>query len=202
MGEIKLLYTTLDNVKIRLANKVLFQKQGQDPVDGEIPTLFLLQLISDAETDIEQELRGRYAIPFQSKKTGTFKGLPDHTARAIRKVIDMKAVLSILDTDFARGSHIRGEDYAEEQRTKYQDEINRLLGHDQEAAGRDVKRWRFTPPLEDLKLAHSNSEADDGLRGMIINTDDSTNDAVSYAEEQINNPAFNYASGAGRKLLP
>jgi hypothetical protein len=46
--------------------------------------------------------------------------------------------------------------------------------------------------LQDLKLAFTNRKADDGYKGMIINTDGNRHGAEHYAEEQINNPAATY----------
>jgi len=186
------LYTTTDSVKIRLTNKVQFQSNPKTVADGEIPDQLLGQLIRDAETEVEMELRARYAIPFRSIKFGNFAKLPDHTKRAVRVACDLKAVLIILSTDFGRGTHISGDGYSKEDKKRYDDQINLLLGRDRIGANDKIDRFKHSPPLEDLMLAASNSKADDGYRGRIINTDASENDAVSYAEEQINNPAATY----------
>lgn len=181
------IYTTSQSVKVRLANKVQFQEDKSGPIQGELPDELLAQLIVDAETAVEQDLRNRYAIPFRSNSHGTWEALPDHSRRAIRTVVDWKAVIMILSTDFGRGSHIDGDNYKKDTAELYEAEITKLLGQDQEGKSRD--RFRFSPPLEDLKLARSNSKADDGYRGRLINTDASTSGAESYAAEQINNPA-------------
>ena len=183
------IYTTINSVKIRLTNKVQFQKQGEECARGAMPFELLCQIISDAETEVEQDLRGRYEVPFKSIRTGQYKDLPDHTQRAIRSVVDYWAVTMILDTDFGSGTHISGSSYSESTRGHYNSLIAKLLGRDQEANGGPHDRFRFTPPLEDLKLAASNCKADDGFRGRIINTDASEN-AETHAIESINNPSI------------
>jgi hypothetical protein len=180
-------YTTVDSVKVRLAGKVQFQKDAKAVEDGELPSALLCQLIADAETAVEQELRGRYAVPFRSKTRGTYQTLPDHSKRALRMAVDMKAVMLILATDFGRGSHVKGEDYFKELKSEFDSHIELLLGRDKE--GKEKERYRYAPPLDDVLLAGSNSMADDGYKGMIINTDQETRDAVTYAEEQVNDPS-------------
>lgn len=186
------IYTTTDNVKIRLVNKVQFQADPNSLLDGELPDSLLGQLIVDAETAVEQDLRSRYAIPFQSKRTGNFTGLPDHSQRAIRRAVDLRCVVEILTTDFGRGTHVNAEAYSKNAKTEYEAYVDKLLGRDSEAKNDKHDRFRFSPPLTDMALAITNIEADDGYKGMIINTDASRHDAVSYAEDQINNPAASY----------
>lgn len=183
------IYTTVQSVKVRLAGKVQFQSQCP-PLDGELPDDLLGQLIVDSETLVEQKLRGRYAIPFQSATTGTYAGLPDHTKRALRVVCDMRSVMMVLTTDFGRGTHIAGDEYAKDTEDAYDAAIIDLLGQD--AEGKERKRFRFTPPLQDLLLAPTNREADDGFKGMLINTDSSRGGAEQYAEDHINNPSRSY----------
>lgn len=181
----KPLYTSVESVKARLTNKVQFQS-GRTPVDGELPDELLCQIISDAETDVEMALRGRYAIPFRSAKKGDFANLPDHTKRAIRKVVDYKSAILVLETDFGRGSAVDGDNYSKNLKSQYKEAISLLMGVDLQA--KNLDRVKVAPPLEDLMLARSNGKADDGFRGAIINTDDSL-DSASYAEDQINDPS-------------
>jgi hypothetical protein len=72
------LYTTYDNVKVLLANKVQFQSSSSELLDGELPNALLGALISRAETRVEQDLSSRYAIPFTSIKYKQYSLLPDH----------------------------------------------------------------------------------------------------------------------------
>lgn len=186
------LYTTVESVKARLANKVQFQADPKVVEDGELPDALLLQLIADAEAWVEQDLRSRYAVPFRSKIRGTYVGLPDHSKRAIRTAVDFRATVMVLETDFGRGSHIAGDNYAETMQKRYDEYVAKLLGRDQEGANEKVDRFRRSPPLDDVALAPWNV-ADDGYKGMIINTNQDRRDAVSYATEQVNNPAQAYA---------
>lgn len=182
----KPLYTTFDSVKVRLTQKIQFQKDCENLQEGELPDAFLAQLIGDAETAVEQELRGRYSIPFQSIGTSRWEDLPDHTKRAIRRVVDFRSVMEVLRSDFGRGTHVDGEKYYDPVQIEYNREIKILLGQDSE--GKERNRFRFTPPLDGLKLAKTNI-ADDGYKGMIINTDMDENDAVTYAKDHINDPS-------------
>lgn len=191
------LYTTFKSVQVRLVNKVKFQEDPLKLEQGELPNELLAQIIADAEMSVEQELRSRYAIPFQSASKGTFAALPDHSKRAIRVLVDYKSVLLILKTDFGRGTHISGDSYAKDIEDEYDKLIANELGHDREGKNGKVDRFRRSPPLDDLLLAFSNREADDGFHGMIINTDRSHHDSVSYAGGQINDPSKTYISKLG-----
>lgn len=186
------LYTTYDNVKVLLANKVQFQSSPSVLLDGELPNALLGALISRAETRTEQDLSSRYSIPFVSASTGIYSSLPDHTKRGIQTAVDLRAVIEVLMTDFGRGTHVQGDNYYKTSLKEYNGYIDILLGRNPEAANEKRDRFRFTPPLMDLKLAFTNRKADDGYKGMIINTDGSSHDSVSYAEDQINNPGASY----------
>lgn len=180
------MYTTVDSVKARLTNKVQFQS-GKKPIDGELPDELLCQIISDAETDVEMALRGRYAIPFRSIAKGNFSGLPDHTKRAIRKAVDYKAAVLVLETDFGRGTAVDGDNYSKNLKNQYKEAVSLLMGVDLQA--KNLERVKVAPPLEDLMLAKSNAKADDGFRGTIINTDASPDGAEQYAADQVNDPS-------------
>lgn len=193
---LKPLYTTFDSVKTRLQQKIQFQQKDLPAQEGEMSDQLLAQIISDAETEVEADLRGRYAIPFRSKTRGDYASLPDHSKRSIRMAVDLKSVYLILMWDYGRGTHIDGEEYSGPTETNYKSFIKKLLGMDQEGAGAH-DRFRFSPPLEDLLLAHSNREADDGYKGRIINTDGSCGGAENYAKEQINNPSRTYLNRRG-----
>lgn len=191
------IYTTYDSVKVRLANKVQFQ-EGESPVDGELPNQLLGQLIVDAETAVEQELRVRYAVPFQTVTGAPFAKLPDHSKRALRMLVDLKAVKLILMTDFGRGTHVSGSAYTKDDKEEYDLQLDRVLGQDRESSENKEKRFRHSPPLEGVRLARSNRKADDGYHGMILNSD-SCRDSASFAAEQINDPSQNYANLIARR---
>ena len=188
----KILYTTVESVKARLTNKVQFQS-GKTPLDGELPNDLLCQLISDGETDVENELRSRYALPFRSKSVGTFAGLPDHSQRTIRKLVDLRCVMIILATDFGMGTAVEGDKYYKSMKEQYEDGIVKAMGRDSIGKNDKIDRHKVSPPLDDMMLALSNSKADDGFRGAIINTDSSPNTAETYATEQLNNPSRSWS---------
>jgi hypothetical protein len=190
------LYTTVNSVKVRLAGKVQFQSAPDVVEPGELPDELLLQLIADAETEVEQGLCGRFFIPFQSIRTGRYADLPDHSQRALRMAVDLKAVMLILMTDFGRAGHVDAKEYFESQEDLYDKHLALLLGHGAEQADekQQVTRWRRTPPLSDLRLAVGNTEADDGYRGTVINTDQSEMGVEDYAKQQINNPSAAFAA--------
>ena len=187
----KLLYTTFQSVKLRLTNKVQFQADDNKVEDGELPNDLLSQIIQDAETAVEMDLRSRYAVPFRSKSKNTWDALPDHTKRAIRQAVDYKAVAIVLDTDFGRGTKVDGEPYSNKFTKMYNDQIQLLLGRDSIGRNDKIDRHKVAPPLEDLLLAASNSKADDGFRGMVLNSDPRER-AVTYAEEQLNDPSTSW----------
>lgn len=187
------IYTTPESVKLRLTNKVQFQADPNVVEDGELPNTLFCQLIADAETEVEQDLRSRYTIPFQSLRTGKFADLPDHSKRALRTACDLRAVMMVLEIDFGRGTHVDAKSYFDNVKEHYESYIGKLLGRDQEGANDKIDRFRRAPPLDDVKLALSNSQADDGYRGRIINTDASTHDSATYAGRQINDPANTYS---------
>jgi hypothetical protein len=185
----KPLYTTVASVKVRLENKVQFQSEAEAAAEGELSNALLCQIIADAETDVEAKLRARYAIPFRSKTKGTFDALPDHTKRAIRKLVDYRAVQLVLSTDFGRGTHVDSDPYYKNLKDQLEEGVDEALGR--ESMGKAANRHKYSPPLEDLMLAASNAKADDGFRGMVINTDrGGPNNAVDYAEGVLNNPAL------------
>lgn len=183
------IYTTVASVKVRLAGKVQFQRDPSAPRDGELPDDLLEQLIADAEAEVEQDLRSRYAVPFQSIRTGRYSDLPDHTQRALRTAVDQKAVMNVLMTDFGRGTHVSAEGYMESLKEHYEAYVTKLMGRDAEAKSDKVDRYRFSPPLDDLKLFKGNALGDDGYRGTIINTDGSSRGAETYAPGQVNDPS-------------
>ena len=181
----KLQYTELENVKARLVNKVQFQRDPLIVSEGELSDEFLLRLVCDAETEVEQDLRSRYYIPFQTKDDKPFRVLPEHSQRAIRMAIELKAVVIILQTDFGRGTHVDADPYIRSCNDHYEAYIAKLLGRNKEGENSKIDRYRHASPLDQVKLANNNREADDGYRGMIINTNGSTNDSVSVGIEQV-----------------
>lgn len=195
----RLQYTAVENVKNRLVNKVQFQRVQGAVQEGEMPDDFLSQLIVDAETEVEQDLRSRYFIPFQTKDDKPFRSLPEHSQRAIRMAVELKAVVIILQTDFGRGTHVDADPYIKSCSDHYEAYIEKLLGRNKEGDNSKIDRFRFAPPIEGMKLANTNREADDGYRGMIINTDASEHGAESYATDQLSGRIPRFLRPYGRR---
>lgn len=191
-------YVEVDAVRTRLANKVIIQPKPHKASDlegiedGQLPYVLFLQLIADAETQIEQELRSRYAVPFRSISKGSFLALPYHTKRALCQVIEDQAVLLVLETDFGTGTHINAEGYKASLQSRLDKRLELLLGRDREGASAKIDRYKNAAPLEDLALAPWNSEADDGYAGTVIVTGADYQGSTQYAEGQINNPARSF----------
>lgn len=185
------IYTTLNSVQIRLAGKVSFQQPGVEIVNPrQMPDALCRQLICDAETAVEQDLRGRYAVPFRSKKVGTFVGLPDHSKRAVRTIVDAMACVLILKDSFGAGTHITGEGYLKNYEDTYNDLLKRLLGQDVVTETAGERLYRRTGPLDDLLLASTNV-ADDGLFGQPGDSSPRRRGerGSNYAANQINDPS-------------
>lgn len=192
------IYTSIDSVKVRLAGKVAFKDRDSNNPRA-IPDELLGQLIVDAETAVEQDLRGRYFIPFQHTTQKTWDALPDHSKRAIRTIVDTMAVIMILRYSFGSGTHITGDGYQKLMQDQYDGLLRRLLGQDLEGNEFGQRRFRRTPPLEDVKLSDSNV-ADDGMRGMVA--DARPRDPYStenFAARQINDPALGIYWFNGRR---
>jgi hypothetical protein len=174
---------------VRLAGKVAF-KERESSNPRAIPDELLGQLIVDAETAVEQDLRGRYFVPFQSKSQKTWDALPDHSKRAIRTIVDTMAVIMILRYSFGSGTHISGDGYQKLMQDQYDGLLRRLLGQDLEGNEFGMRRFRRTPPLDDVKLSDSNV-ADDGMRGMVADAKPRQDyGGPRYAAQQINDPSL------------
>lgn len=184
------LYTTVQSVKVRLGAKVQFQS-GETPLQEEISDEMLWQLISDAEHDLEMALMSRYYLPFQGAGGAPFATLPAVTVHQIRKAVDMRAVILVLAWDFGRGGHTDGSEFASDLEKKYEEALELLLGREKVAQTDQKDRPRMAPPLPGLRLALTNL-ADKGTFGKVVNTDASTRDAASYANEQQNDPSLSY----------
>ncbi len=196
------IYTTAESVKVRLNGKVAFQT-GNEASHREMSNELLGQMIVDAETAVEQDLRGRYAIPFRSKTTNTWEQLPDHSKRAIRTIVDQKAVILILMDSFGSGSHINADGYLKNATENYELLLRRLLGQDMEGAEFGEKRFRRTPPLDDVKLAATNvndsgaifAPVDAGARPDRLT-------AAEYAASQTNDPSLSNSFFSGGRRGP
>ena len=200
----KPIYTSFDSVKVRLQGKVSFQQSGTSVRnERQMSEELLGQMIVDAETAVEQDLRGRYAVPFRSKISGTWEQLPDHTKRAIRTIVDLKAGILIMGESFGSGTHISADGYIKISTENYNLLLRRLLGQDMEGQEFGEKRFRRTPPLDDLMLAPTNT-ADTGFIGVPIDAgarSPFSNEirGSEYAATHINDPSLSPIFVGGRR---
>lgn len=178
------LYINSEDVKIRLSGKVRVM-DNPDPDSGAMSLLLLNKLIVEAEGAVELDLSERYNVPFTTRDDRGFEELPESpTKNYIKTLCELKAVLRVLETDFGSGA-IDADDYMKRLSSRYSSMVNSLL----DRRGKDEDHNQFRkPPLKDLKLSYHNKEADDGFRGMVMNTSEGS----PYASEQINDPGANW----------
>lgn len=174
------LYINNEDVKSRVRGKIRF-KVNPDYDDGAMSESLLTTLIAEAESDVEFDMSQRYAVPFQTHDCLDFSNLPERpTKQYIRTLCILKSVLRILETDFGSGA-IDSDDYV----TKTQNRYNSMLSRNMSRRNKDEDQNQFLhPPLKELKLSYHNDQADDGYRGMVMNTSDKR----PYAPDQINSP--------------
>lgn len=174
------LYITNDDVKARVRGKIRF-KINPDEDDGAMAESLLTHLIAEAESDVEFDMSQRYAVPFQTHECQPFSELPERpTKQYIRTLCTLKSVLRVLETDFGSGA-IDADDYVKRIQKRYDD----MLGRNMSRRGGDEDQNQYLhPPLSGLKISYHNELADDGYRGMVMNTSDKR----AYAPDQINSP--------------
>ncbi len=171
------LYINNRNVEDLLLGKVRFV---DDTEDGNIMTRRALNLlVNQAEGQVEMDLSMRYATPFQTAAGLPFSSLTERpTKQFLRALCEIMSVIRVLETDFGRGA-IDSDDYVEKLQKRYDGMVEKLMKERVDGQNQFVY-----PPLPDLRKAYFNTEADDGFRGMILNT----SDEVSYSQNQINDP--------------
>lgn len=173
------LYVNDFEVKDRLRGKVRFTDDPND--ENLMSTRLLRRLIIEAEGQVEHDLSPRYGAPFQTHDGQAFQFLPERpTKELIRTLVELKSVLRVLETDFGTGGVIEGESYMKRTEDRYKSIIKQLL----DRRDMDQNQWLY-PPLPGLRLNDHNTEADDGLRGLVINT----NEEEYYAGGQVNDPS-------------
>lgn len=177
------LYIKQQQVEIRLAGKVRFT----DDVDDEnlMPYSLLRRLIAEAEGQVEFDLSPRFEAPFQTYDGKPFNQLPERpTKEYLRTLCEVQSVIRVLETDFGRGA-VSAEDYTKSLADRYKVMLDKVIARRNDDD--DQNQWKY-PPLRDLRLAYHNTEADDGFRGMVINT----SDKESFAQNQINSPGATF----------
>lgn len=182
-----ILYTKVNDVKLRLAGKVRFT-DDPDTEPDKMPNALLKRLISEAEGDVEHDLSPRYIAPFQTIDGTAFSNLPERPTRdVIRTLAELKSVVRVLETDFGSGTAVNGDNYAESTQKRYDKMIGKLL----EKRPGSFNQWAY-PPLPSLRLNYMNEPADDGYAGRILVT--SQGDG-GFPAKQINDPSENFWNG-------
>lgn len=193
-------YVNISELKIRLIGKVAFDDDGDDP--NKLPTQLALQLLSQAEAEVELELSPRYFVPFMADSgsgTGTFSGLPRATKQLIKTLCLNTACLYILGTDFGRGSAVQGEKYGKDLKNQYDWIVERAIGvyggKDKELEA--FRMWKY-PPLTWLQLAPHNLKSDDGYAGQIYKSGSNKGD---YAADSVNDPSVTFWNATVNDIL-
>lgn len=182
-----ILYTKVNDVKVRLAGKVRFTDDSDTEPD-KMNNALLKRLIAEAEGDVEQDLSPRYAAPFQTVDGEAFSNLPERpTKEYIRTMVELKSVMRVLETDFGSGTSINADEYMEKLQTRYDAMKDKQL----EKRPNSFNQW-FYPPLPSMRLNYFNEPADDGFAGRIFVTGQGDGD---FPQKQINDPSENFWNG-------
>lgn len=170
------------DVEDRVRGKVRFTDDPDS--EDKMSRRLLRRLIAEAEGQVELDLSPRYAAPFQTRDGQPFSSLPERpTKEYIRTMCELQAVLRVLETDFGTGA-INSEDYVKKTQERYTSMVDRLIKLRMD----DYQNQWLYPPLPSLRLNTHNTEADDGFRGMVINT----SEGIDYASQQINDPSLTW----------
>jgi hypothetical protein len=185
-------YITLEDVRLRLANKVRFQDPNAQPEDNEnkMPIALANRLLDEAEGQVEQDLSPRYMAPFQHSLTGNYIDLPARpTKNVIRTLCELMAVIRILETDFGTGTVADASKYSGNLEKRYRKIIDETILFKPE--GMEATKQFYYPPLPNLKLNYFNKAADDGFVGGVLHHSN-MNDQGDYATNQINEPGEDF----------
>jgi hypothetical protein len=186
------IYISLTQVQARLAGKVSIDDSGEDP--NKISAQLALELMDQAEGDVELSLSPRYAAPFQTDGGQPFQALCERpTKRIIRTLCLNAAVMYILGTDFGKGSAVSGDEYIKELRKQSKSIIDRLMQREKSDEKELYRQWMY-PPLPGLRLTVSNAASDDGFGGQIWLTG---HDSGAFAANQADDPEATFWNGLG-----
>ena len=187
-------YVKFEDIRLRVIGKVRFTENAAE--ENIMQVTLANNLIDEAESQVELDLSVRYRVPFQGVNGEKFidlKKAPNYlgTFHVVKTLCELQSVIRILETDFGSGTAINATKYITKLQARYEDILNnRVLKKVQGAE--DQNQW-FHPPLKGLALAESNSQADDGFRGMVLVASGSRDQG--YPAIQINDPAENWWSG-------
>jgi hypothetical protein len=188
------LYTTFSAIRDRLRGKVRFSDQDDVDHDDEnyFPKRLALNLIDEAEGQVELHLSPRYTAPFQTDAGAPFAQLPIRpTIQLLKTMAELQACMRILETDFGSGTAMEGDKYTKSLAKRYDELVKQLLAKKQDR-GVDSSGWMY-PPLPGLKLNYMNNQADDGFMGQVIVASGSPQGG--YPATQMNSPSENFWTG-------
>lgn len=176
------LYTNPRDVQSRLVGKVSFSDNDEDP--NKVGRKLLLQLIDEAESQVEVDLSSRYAAPFQTDTGGAYGTLPLRpTQNTLKNLCELMSVIRVLETDFGDGTVVDAEKYLKNIKPRYASMVKQLTAKRDDK--NDSQQWAL-PPLPSLRLAPHNELADDGGLGRVLST---SMGVGGYPARQIDNPA-------------
>lgn len=179
------LYISADDIKPRVAGKVRFTDSDDDP--NKVGPKLLMQLISEAESQVELDLSERYLVPFVTDAGLPFAKLPDHpTRRNLTNLCILQSAIRILETDFGDGTVVDAGKYVKSLRIRYKAIVAQLV--EKRDQKNDTQQWRY-PPLPSLKLAVHNALGDDGFAGAVLTT---SMGVGGYPAEQIDQPGATF----------
>lgn len=151
-------YTSIEQVKQVLAGKVAFGSSPDEVSDNE-----LLNIIEDAEAQLNVELSRQYTTPLVAINMATGSPIPlsdiefPDTLKQINKMATLLSALYLLETYFGDSEGVRGGKFIEQYQKRYDRVTNTIYGKD------DKSGQYWNPPLKGLLL---NPEASYYLPGI------------------------------------
>ncbi len=182
---------TINDVKTRLYGKVTF---GTNPTTSMTDS-YLSTLCGQAEGIVEFDLNQFYRVPFISKTTLDYAGLPNMTKVFLNNLFVTRSVILVLEVEFGRQSSVVSENYSAQMMREYNTILKRI-------SYKDPKTGQYSmAPLPDLMINTQNwtglkvvpSPAVAGLRSC------GSKDNMRYALQQITNPATSIWSFTGEE---
>lgn len=178
------LYTTFDQVRLRLIGKVRFSDDPED--ENKIFRPLAERTINEAEGQVELHLSPRYEAPFVTDASAPFKDLPDRpTKQILLTLCELQSCIRIIELAFGMGAAVDGDKYAKSLQNRYKAMVDELLCKRKDGE-KESQGFRY-PPLPGLRLNYMNAAADDGYMGAVIVASGSASQGA--AADQINHPS-------------
>lgn len=192
-------YISDKDVKSRLLGKVKFTNDANN--ENALQNELFQDWVSQAEAQVEFDLSPRYAAPFASDSDVPFNKFPQLATKdpsyyqayhLLRTLMQLQAVIRVLESDFGRGSVADAGKYIDKVEDRYKSIIeDKILAKKKMPDGSETQQWQF-PPLPHLKLNYMNTEADDGYMGQVLTTNQVH---PQFPQFQINDPSENFWNG-------